>query len=289
MDSNLLPRYTFTQLDPSDAAEGLALAELAGWNQDISAWRMVLTWGQGGCFGFRHQGMLVATATTIRYEPEKGWIGMVLTHPDHRGQGLGTAVSRAALFHLQSHDVKHVLLDATAMGRPIYEHLGFRPLHRIEIWQGEARRQSTQLARQAVAADYGRITALDAMSFGATRPQLIRGLLNEFPDLAWVEGHPGHLDGFALAQLNHAGSAHVGPWYHRDVGGAAILLRTALNALADRQIRVDIPEHNTAARAEAAQVGLSQVRDCLRMVNGPSPLPQALITREYGVGMLATG
>ena len=54
-----------------------------------------------------------------------GWIGNVAVDPDARGQGVGTAVSEAAMDWLRRAGVTTMLLTATQMGRPIYERLGF--------------------------------------------------------------------------------------------------------------------------------------------------------------------
>src|SRR5215472_6443378 len=54
-----------------------------------------------------------------------GWIGNVAVDPDAQGQGVGTAVSRAAMDWLRRAGVTTMLLTATEMGRPIYERLGF--------------------------------------------------------------------------------------------------------------------------------------------------------------------
>jgi ribosomal protein S18 acetylase RimI-like enzyme len=57
-------------------------------------------------------------------------ISQVYVHPDHRGQGRGTAMTRAAI--AASADARDVWIVADDEDRPkrLYERLGFRPVHR---------------------------------------------------------------------------------------------------------------------------------------------------------------
>ena len=56
-----------------------------------------------------------------------GWVGGVAVVPGHRRVGLGGALTEAIVEFVEGRGVATVLLHATALGRPVYERLGFVP------------------------------------------------------------------------------------------------------------------------------------------------------------------
>jgi ribosomal protein S18 acetylase RimI-like enzyme len=56
-----------------------------------------------------------------------GWIGGVGVAPDHRRAGLGAALTQSIIEFLEACAATTILLHATALGRPVYERLGFVP------------------------------------------------------------------------------------------------------------------------------------------------------------------
>ncbi|MET7751290.1 GNAT family N-acetyltransferase [Micromonospora sp. NPDC005367] len=48
------------------------------------------------------------------------------TQPEHRRQGIGAAMTRAALDLAREHGVRNAALTSTAIGEPVYRNLGFR-------------------------------------------------------------------------------------------------------------------------------------------------------------------
>lgn len=59
------------------------------------------------------------------------WVGTV---PTHRGRGLGTAVTRAAVCAGLELGSRFSVLESSALGESVYRAMGFRPLTRYRIW-----------------------------------------------------------------------------------------------------------------------------------------------------------
>src|SRR5262249_59937946 len=87
-------------MTPGDLAAADALRAAAGWNQTLQDWRRFLHCEPEGCFIAERDQIALGTATIIRYGSALGWIGMVLVHPDHRRQGVGSALLRPCLAEL---------------------------------------------------------------------------------------------------------------------------------------------------------------------------------------------
>src|SRR5262245_32370282 len=111
-------------LTAADIPTGMRLKEQAGWNQLESDWRRLLELQPDGCFLAEHEGRAVGTVTTCRFGGV-AWIAMMLVDAAFRGRGFGRALMLHALNDLDSRGIRSIRLDATPLGRPLYESLGF--------------------------------------------------------------------------------------------------------------------------------------------------------------------
>ncbi|HTW69490.1 MAG TPA: GNAT family N-acetyltransferase, partial [Acetobacteraceae bacterium] len=78
--------------------------------------------------------MLVMAPNLLRGGRRHGFLENVVTHPELRGQGHGSAVVLAALEHAWANDCHHVLMQsgrADPRVHAFYERLGFRPGLRV--------------------------------------------------------------------------------------------------------------------------------------------------------------
>src|SRR5436190_1877359 len=109
------------KLRDSDLPDLMALKAAAGWNQTEDDWLLFLRYDPAGCFGIEDKGRIVSSSTSMCYDT-MAWIGMVLTLPEYRGRGLARQLTQVAVEYAGS---KVVRLDASDMGRPLYESMGF--------------------------------------------------------------------------------------------------------------------------------------------------------------------
>lgn len=112
----------------------MALKEEAAWNQTAQDWLRLFESAPDGCFGIDIDGALAATTTAVCYGTELAWIGMVLTARRFRHRGLASALMQHTLDYLRSKRVDWIKLDATDMGRPMYQRFGFEDECAIERW-----------------------------------------------------------------------------------------------------------------------------------------------------------
>ena len=109
-------------LGPDDLDGAQALSTAIGWNQRLEDWQMLTSLAPAGSFCATDHGRIVATAIGIDYTAF-GWVAMMLVDPAYRGHGLGARLLEAALGALPAS--RPVRLDATPLGRPLYERYGF--------------------------------------------------------------------------------------------------------------------------------------------------------------------
>lgn len=254
----------------ADLPLGKRLSKQAGWNQTEADWQRCLRLQDDGCFAAELDGVPVGTATTCIFG-RVAWVAMVLVEANVRGRGIGNALMHHALAFLDDQGAATVRLDATPLGQPLYEKLGFFAQFTL------SRHAGTLPAAPAVAAvetarteDLDAILRLDAEVTATDRSRLLHQLAGEQPHALRVVREQGRIAGFAASRPGAralfigpcAGSAEAGP----------LLLGDAWHRFAGRQVYLDIPDGNAAAAALARQQGLTVQRTLLRMCRGPQVL-----------------
>jgi GNAT superfamily N-acetyltransferase len=271
----------------SDIPSAMELKEAAGWNQTEADWRRLLLLEPNGCFGAVKDDRLVGTTTTTIYD-ELAWIGMVLVEPTHRRQGIAAKLMNVALEYLGG-KVKTIKLDATVLGRPVYEKFGFAVESAVERWTGAAGPTGHEiLGQKAMDHEVVReILNLDRLAFSADRSELLEGLIDEAcvsPVL--IRGADGALSGYALARSGTK-KTYIGPVIAKDPQVMETLLDQMLSRLPGRDVYIDINKECVVDTGVLSKRGFVKERDLIRMVkDGPgrktSPLVVAIAGPEVG-------
>ena len=251
-----------------DVEFGMRLKTEAGWNQTEADWRRFLDMEPEGCFVALLDGAPAGTVTTISYEKRFGWVGMVLVATDFRRRGAGTALLHAGIDYLDARGVETVKLDATPMGKLLYDRIGFAEECRLDRWQGTCREHSFDGVRPVEDRDADAILALDAEAFGADRSRLIRRLLTDNPgrsDVAW----DGEVVGYSVTRPG-TNAWHVGPAVAATPEAGANLLRAAVDRLKGRDAFVDVLRPNIDAVAALEKLDFVVQRELVRMARGPN-------------------
>ena len=259
-----------------DIPTGLALCRTAGWNQLAPDWRRLLALQPAGCFVAEVDGRPVGTVTTTAYGTDVAWIGMVLVDPAHRRRGVGSALLEKAIDHLRAVGVAAIKLDATDVGRPVYQKLGFEDEY--EVRRYVAAPPSPVPARAPVQvrplrdADWPAVSALDHQAFGTDRTPLLRELWTDNPAAAAVATDRDRLTGFGLARPGHEAS-YIGPIVAEKASDADALLAHLINGLRPARAYLDPLAPNLAALALADNTNFVLQRRLTRMFLGANHHP----------------
>jgi GNAT superfamily N-acetyltransferase len=249
-----------------DLALGLRLTREAGWNQTEADWSRFLALQPEGCFVAESDGVAMATVTTCVFAPV-AWVAMVLVDRASRGRGIGRALMTHALEYLDGLGVRTVRLDATPLGRSLYDRLGFFGEYSLGRLVGVP--DHPGLLRAARPFDprlLGGILDVDRSATGTDRGRLIRRLAAESSGSIRISGRDGEVEGYLMGRPG-SDAWQVGPCIARGEAGP-ILLGDALSRLRHRPVLVDIPLDNIEAMALARASGLAVQREFLRMCRG---------------------
>lgn len=268
-------------LSEADLDAACALSAAAGWNQTAEDWRLFLR--DGRAWGIDADGVLASSAAVLPFGRKLAWVSMVLTLPDLRGRGYATALAAHALAALAASGHRAVL-DATPLGQPVYEKLGFTPFWTFRRWRLDASGSAVPGVRALRPADWPDLLALDAAANGIPRERLLRALAARLPEAARVAVAGGRIEGFALARDGRL-APQIGPVVARDGRSAQRLIAAALAALPQGQsVVIDLADAQTELAAWLAGRGATPQRPFTRMALGAAPLPgdAALIVAPAG-------
>jgi hypothetical protein len=214
---------------------------------------------------------------------------MVLVDPEYRNRGIGTDLLRQAIEHLDGSGIPTLKLDATPLGKPLYEKLGFVSEYEIERWRLHRTVEENPgvSARIAPAELVAEIFAYDRQIFGADRSNLLRSLAEQGPTLTLAIARGTQPAGYAFGRRGLFAD-HLGPWMARDRDTAEMMLTDFLRRSSRDTVIVDALQSNRAAGEILRDNGFTIARPLTRMYRGPNAYPGqpnllcAIVGPEFG-------
>jgi predicted N-acetyltransferase YhbS len=199
-------------------------------------------------------------------------IGLMAVHPEAQRQGIGLALMQFLLDRLGRQQIPLVTLDASQMGRPLYDRLGFIPYDETITFQRLAPLSVVPQPsgiQPITMVDLDELVEKDTQVFGADRRKVFQVLLENFPDRGFLQrDENGKLVGYLFAQKNR-----IGPWVMLKPGRAEALFQAALSLGDKWMLSLTVPSVNAEAMDLLKQYGFTQVRSNRHMGRGNCGLP----------------
>ncbi|SIO61800.1 Acetyltransferase (GNAT) domain-containing protein [Singulisphaera sp. GP187] len=251
-----------------DIAHGMRLKEQAAWNQVEPDWQRLFDLQPDGGFVATFDGKPIGTVTTCRFGPV-AWIAMMLVDENYRGQGIGRRLMVRALEDLACHEVCSVRLDATPLGRPLYESLGFIPETTFVRFAGIVHPAvgAVELPAGKLQGRDHQLIALDREVTGTDRGKLISRLIADHGDSLRVLEDNRDVVGFLMSRPGSR-ARQIGPCIANEWSGRQ-LLADASRRYAGESVVIDIPARHNQALTMGETLGLKPARQLLRMGRGP--------------------
>jgi GNAT superfamily N-acetyltransferase len=266
-DTTALP--SMIEVRPMTAADlslGLRLSQEASWNQVPADWQRFLELQPDGCFVAEWDGLPVGTITTCIFG-SVAWIAMVLVQASHRGRGIGTALLNHALEYLDGRGVVTVRLDATPLGQPVYERLGFVEQFRLARYEGViSKTREVSGVDVAVPEHWEALAALDRSVTSTDRRRFLLRLFAEHPQNVRYMRSGGRIAGFITARPGTR-ALMLGPCIGTPEA-VGPLFADAGHRYAGQRVFVDVPLLNQAAITFVEGQGLTVQRHLTRMCRG---------------------
>jgi len=264
----------FRRLTRTDIPAADALRQAAHWNQTERDWERLIAFNPDGCFAAEVDGRVAGSATTTVYDGGVAWIGMVLVAPAFRGKGIGRKLLEASIRHLKMKNVPSIKLDATPLGEPLYASIGFKGYRKITRMRGQGMKTGMpESIRRARPEDAATVLQLDSLAFGCGRRQVIKALLEDFPERAFVSDGRDGVNGMVLGRRG-ASADQAGPLAAADDETALALLAAALAAVEAPECVLDVPETSAACMKMLERAGYVMERQFTRMRLGAEAAPE---------------
>jgi GNAT superfamily N-acetyltransferase len=268
-------RVAYRALRTDDLPAAARLTQSLGWPHRVEDWALVQRLGQGVvAVDAASPGTVLGTTLYWTFGEAFASIGLVVVSPDCQGAGIGRALMTRALHALAD---RHVMLNATEAGRPLYEKLGFVAFGEVSQHQGTALPMPPAplpggtVLRAVATGDAPRIRQLAARATGMPRDAVMDELLHVGEAVAIDRN--GELTG--LACLRRFGRGHViGPVVAPDIASAKALIGHWVSRHGGSFLRADIPAHPALSDWLDSQ-GLTRVDGGTSMVKGTPPTQDA--------------
>jgi GNAT superfamily N-acetyltransferase len=251
-----------TDVDPAAAA---VLA--GGWGDRSTFFHFVAA--HAGCHPVVAEvdGRIVSTGVGTA-NGRAGWIGTIFVAPEHRGRGLGRAMTEVVIDALETAGCRTLLLVATQEGLPVYERLGFAVETRYRVLEAASAGDDhppgadSPLIRAFGPPDLEAMVALDRAATGEDRAHLLGALAS--PASTRCSVRDATVTGFLLRP----------PW----PGGATIapLADDAIALLEDRRrqlepggrLRTGVLEWNEGGAERLRALGWTEAWTAPRLIRG---------------------
>ncbi len=248
-----------------DLPDAMSLSAMAGWNQTLDDWQLILQQESGNNWAATDQHRLIGTVTAIKYGRAAEWIGMMLVHPEYRNRGIG----RRLMETVMSSTSKYYYLDATALGKLLYVKLGFtvqNHLHRL-LYEPLSKKHLVDDSIISIQPEhFNSILTFDRQMTKINRSKLLRSLFRSAICKGWIVEKDSQIKGFMLSR---AGRMHtqLGPLVSETLEVAEALV-TASWRYHNQSCIIDVFDQRPAWIDRLKSMGFTENRQFDRMVQG---------------------
>ena len=255
------------QMQLSDLSQAMQLANIEGWNQCETDWKILLENHSNICLVAEINGEIVGTATALNHSDELAWIGMVLVNKSFRGQGIGKSLMLSIIGDLKN--FRSVKLDATQAGLPVYQKLGFveeRIIYRMtnSSFQNFKEKKSEIIPELILQKDFDEIVKFDKPIFGVNRKVLLESIYRNYPLKGFIDKKNNEITGYILGR-DGIRYNYIGPLLAINLMHAKALLSVALKNLENKSVCLDVFEDKAELIEWLESVGFIKQRQFVRM------------------------
>ena len=268
--------FIIREMRPGDITGAMKLSTAEGWNQTENDWNFLIENSKNICVIAEHSDKIIGTTTAMNYSGNAAWIGMVLVDKEFRGQGVSTSLLTEVLKKLTS--FKSVKLDATPAGRNVYKKFGFRDEFEIVRMTNLSMENISVKNDEKIFPEHielkhlNEIIDFDKNIFGVKRSSLIKYLLSQYPQKAWMIKRNNLIAGIVLGRSGNK-YHHIGPVFAANIIDAKNLINSALNELKNKSVVVDIISEKNYLIGWLKLNGFSTQRKFVRMYKEQNLFP----------------
>lgn len=278
-----MKKFVFTSREMliSDMPELMRLKNDEGWNQTEQDWHVLITYKNSINLVAEIDDKIIGTICAINYSNKIAWIGMMLVDKNYRRLGISKTLLSSAIEKLK--DCKSVKLDATPVGRYVYEKIGFKDEYDINRLTNLSvkyinNEKSIKTVR-ITTSDLDEIAILDEKIFGANRFEILKYLFKNSPELAWTIKKKSKIVGFCFGRKGSK-FTQIGPVYSSFDEEVKSLITSSANQLIGKPVVVDLLSDKDSIDLWLSENGFEKQRAFKRMYLNINPHP-GVVENQY--------
>ncbi len=274
----------FENMTISDLETVLDWAAQEGWNPGLADAEAFYAADPKGFFVAKRGGDLIAAISVVNHGPEDAFLGLYICRPECRGQGIGLSLWNHALKHAGKRSVG---LDGVPAQEGNYRVSGFVRTGASLRYEGRWPARNVAGIRAATKSDTDALIALDARAGGVLRLDFMSAWAarNDHLRASRVLMRDDRITGFATWRACLEGTK-IGPIVASATANALDLIADIADLRPEGPLYIDVPESNSALRAELETAGFTVSFSTARMYLGRPPTTgptlQAIATMELG-------
>jgi GNAT superfamily N-acetyltransferase len=270
-------------MSEADLALALEWAAAEGWNPGLHDAHCFYSADPQGFFVGERDGLPIGCVSAVRYGSGFGFLGLYIVKAEHRGQGFGLALWRAALDHLGD---RVIGLDGVVAQQENYRRSGFRLAFRNIRQKGRGGGEAPPGLTELAAVPIGEILRYDETAFPAPRAEFLKSWISQPGAVALGVVDGRRLEGYGVLRACREGFK-IGPLFADDEKTADRLAAGLMARAPGAPVFLDTPEANPRALALAARYAMAPVFETARMVKNGAPAMQ--VERCFGVTTFELG
>lgn len=279
MHDNLIVR----KMAEADLALALEWAAGEGWNPGLHDAHCFYAADPQGFFVGEREGVPIGCVSAVRYGSGFGFLGLYIVKAEHRGQGFGLELWRAALGHLGD---RVIGLDGVVAQQENYRKSGFRLAFRNIRQKGRGGGAAPSGLTDLAAIPIEEILRYDETAFPAPRAEFLKSWIGQPQAVALGVFDARRLKGYGVLRASREGFK-IGPLFADDEETAERLFSGLLSRAPGAAVFLDTPEANPAAVTLAARHAMAPVFETARMYKNGSP--EMRLERCFGVTTFELG
>jgi ribosomal protein S18 acetylase RimI-like enzyme len=259
--------FVVRRMTEADLRLALGWAAAEGWNPGLNDAQCFYAADRQGFLVGELDGVPMGCVSAVRYGSGFGFLGLYIVKAEHRGQGFGLKLWRAAMDRLGD---RVVGLDGVVAQQENYRKSGFQLAYRNIRQRGEGGGAAPPGLTDLAAVPIEEILRYDGTAFPATRAEFLTSWVAQ-PQAVFLGVVDGRrLKGYGVLRGCREGFK-VGPLFADDEETAERLFAGLIARAPGAPVFLDTPEGNPAAVALAARHAMTPVFETARMYKNGRP------------------
>lgn len=268
-----------------DEVQTLAVpwAAAEGWNPGLNDAAVFFAADPQGFFVAEREGRAVGCISAVNYGDAYCFLGFFLVRTELRGQGIGRAMSQAALAHAGQ---RILGLDGVVAQQDNYRSAGFELAFKSVRYARPGGDEDPIGTVELAALPWEMVLAYDTAHFPAPRPEFLHAWLTMPGATALGMMDSGELAGYGVMRPCREGFK-IGPLFAAGPQEARTLYLALASRAGEATVYLDAPHNNPAAVELAQSLGMEPVFETARMYKNGEP--QWLAEEVFGITTFELG